>query len=265
MMTQSKKEITVACSYLLRLMKAHVQLSSEQIAVFKRTFYDVLSKRFVGHWFPATPHRGSAYRCLQTKHGKDPVLKVIAERSRLPIHRYLPAIFTIWIDPGEVSICFGDEGTWCPLYKHDINGEIHQAYSDGEETTSSSSDDDILSLTQSVESLAVNDKIAEIPSNTLTTTQIQETNNSRSSSSLANSSRASSPFVNTTITPNTDYNYLGKFDSSNFYRYQSVPNDWNDQQANIFWPQQQQQPTSDAMSYHPLCPGEDFRSIYQRD
>ena len=113
-MTHPKKELTVACSYLLRLMKAQVQLSSEQINTFKRTFHDVLSKRYVGHWFPGrrealdrpvhaaclfqgTPHRGSAYRCLQTKHWKDPVLLSIAERSRIPLHRYLPVIFTMWI------------------------------------------------------------------------------------------------------------------------------------------------------------------------
>ncbi len=51
-MTYPKKELTVACSYLLRLMKAHVALSPEQINVFKRTFHDILSKRFIGHWFP---------------------------------------------------------------------------------------------------------------------------------------------------------------------------------------------------------------------
>jgi hypothetical protein len=47
--------------------------------------------------FLATPHRGSAYRCLQTKHWKDPVLRSIAERSCLPLHRYLPVMFTMWI------------------------------------------------------------------------------------------------------------------------------------------------------------------------
>ncbi len=51
-MTNPKKELTVACNYLLRLMKAHVQLSNEQINLFKRSFHDILSKRFVDHWFP---------------------------------------------------------------------------------------------------------------------------------------------------------------------------------------------------------------------
>ena len=51
-MTIAKKEITVACNYLLRLIKAHVQLSIEQIQLFKTVFHDILSKRFVDHWFP---------------------------------------------------------------------------------------------------------------------------------------------------------------------------------------------------------------------
>ncbi|CAF1473098.1 unnamed protein product [Adineta steineri] len=233
-MTNPKKELTVACNYLLRLMKPHVKLSNDQINLFKRSFHDILSKRFIDHWFPTSPHRGSAYRCLQTKHWKDPILRSIAERSCLPLHRYLPTIFTMWIDPGEVAVCFGDDGTWCPLYKHGVDGQIHQEYSDGEETTSSlSSDDDLNSLAQNVKTLNVND--SHIPSKPTI-----DSNNSRSSSSLASSSRTSSPFFNTLSTnanvqipTMNDYNSSG----SDFYSYQSVLNDWNDQQ-NIFWPQQ---------------------------
>ena len=53
-MTNPKKELNVACNYLLRLIKGHVTLSNEQISLFKRTFHDILTKRFVGHWFPGT-------------------------------------------------------------------------------------------------------------------------------------------------------------------------------------------------------------------
>lgn len=54
--------------------------------------------------------------------------------------------FLICSDPGEVAVCFGDEGTCCPLYKHDIDGKIHQTYSDGEETVSSFASDDVQQL-----------------------------------------------------------------------------------------------------------------------
>ena len=111
-----------------------------------------------------------------------------------------------FIDPGEVAVCFGDEGTWCPLYKHGSDGQVHQEYSDGEETASSlSSDDDLHSLTQNVKTLNVND--AHMP----TKTTLDPTT-SRSSSSLASSSRTSSPFFNTGLTnmPSmNDYNSSG--------------------------------------------------------
>ena len=58
-------------------------------------------------FFVATPHRGSAYRCLQTKHWKDPVLRSIAERSSLPLHRYLPTIFTMWIGKNHTWFLLG--------------------------------------------------------------------------------------------------------------------------------------------------------------
>ncbi|CAF0735667.1 unnamed protein product [Adineta steineri] len=229
-MTHPRKELTVACSYLLRLMKAHVELSTEQINVFKRTFHDILSKRYIGHWFPATPNRGSAYRCLQTKYWKDPVLKSIADRSCIPLHRYLPIIFTMWIDPGEVAVCFGDDGTWCPLYKQDMDDdEIHQEYSDGEETVSCfASDDDLSNLTQNIKTLNIENK--HIPINTLTT-------DNRLVSSLENSSCTSSPLLNS-MTTNT------QFQTMNDYNY-SRSNDWNVPQNN-FWCQQQPLTMSDG-------------------
>jgi hypothetical protein len=113
------------------------------------------------------------------------------------------------VDPSEVAVCFGDEGTGCPLYKHDIDGQIHQEYSDGEETASS--DDDVLSLTQNVKTLNVND--THPPSK-----QTLDSNNSRSSSSLESSSRTSSPFSNI-ITTNTNIEIQSMTDSGEFHSY----------------------------------------------
>jgi len=229
-MTNSKKEINVACNYLLRLIKAHVELSAEQIQLFKRVFFETLFKRFVGHWFPATPHRGSAFRCLQTKHWKDPVLKSIAERSSLPLHRYLPPIFTIWIDPGEVAICFGDDGTWCSLYSTDIDGgDLHQDYSDGEETVSSlSSDDDLLNLTQNVQKMTINHH----PSKSIPHV---DSDHSRSSSSLA--SRSSSPYSNPTdhqLQSQSSGNELNNFQQMNFW-----PTTWTTSDSWLLYQQEE--------------------------
>jgi hypothetical protein len=113
------------------------------------------------------------------------------------------------------------------LYKHGTDGHIHQEYSDGEETVSSlSSDDDLVSLAQNVKTLNVNDP--HIPSK-----ETLDPTNSRSSSSLANSSRTSSPFFNpksTQIQSMNDYTY-----SANGSNLNSVTNNWNEQE-NLFWP-----------------------------
>lgn len=51
-MTNPTKELNVACNYLLRLIKPHVQLTNEQKNLFKNVFHEILSKRFINHWFP---------------------------------------------------------------------------------------------------------------------------------------------------------------------------------------------------------------------
>jgi hypothetical protein len=146
-----------------------------------------------------------------------------------------------------VAVCFGDDGTWCPLYKHDTDGHIHQEYSDGEETVSSSnSDDDFLSLA------ATATDSSQLSTKQLTTADFTHSQSS-SSSSIASSSRASSPFFNppSQIQSIIDDDYSGQFCSSffstvtssflfvgsNLYSYPSIGNDWNDQQYS-YWPTQ---------------------------
>jgi uncharacterized phage-associated protein len=84
------------------------------------------------------------------------------------------------------------------LYKQDINGVIQQTYSDGEDSGASLiSDDDLSNLTENVKTLNIENKG---DSSNISTTQ---TIDSRSSSSLASSSRTSSPFLNTITTKQT--------------------------------------------------------------
>lgn len=91
------------------------------------------------------------------------------------------------------------------MYKHDIDDDIHQTYSDGEETASSLvSDDDLTNLSENVKTLNIDNKHI--------TTQIQTMN---------------------------DCNYS----KMNTYSTQPISNDWNIQQNNLWLQQQQQQAT----------------------
>lgn len=142
------------------------------------------------------------------------------------------------IDPGEVAICFGDEGTWCPLYQHDSDGKIEQTYSDGEETVSSSiTDDDLLNLSQNVKSLNINNK----PSSS----DLSTTDNRSSLTSCSNN--MSNYTISTDI--NLQIDNLNDFNSSmsNSYSLQTIFNDWNSQQNNLW--SQNQLSTLDGLLY----------------
>ncbi|CAF0771545.1 unnamed protein product [Didymodactylos carnosus] len=48
----ASKEIDVAGDYLMKLLNGKMKFSVKQVDLFKHIFNDVLSKRFMGHWFP---------------------------------------------------------------------------------------------------------------------------------------------------------------------------------------------------------------------
>lgn len=106
-------------------------------------------------------------------------------------------------DPGEVAICFGDEGTWCSVYKRDTNGQIHQTYSDGEETVSSlSSDEDLLGLTQNVQTWNLDEPTMKNP---IDHRSSSSSSSSSSSVTTSSSSRASSPFFKAPLNTMNEY------------------------------------------------------------
>lgn len=125
------------------------------------------------------------------------------------------------LDPGEVAICFGDDGTWCPLYKYDlVDGQIHQEFSDGEETVSSlSSDDDLLSLNENLQNFNLNQSTSQ------QTGRVESTNQSRSSTPEFNR------LLNNQVPPLIDSDQS----RSNFYSCSSISKDVNDQNYSL-WP-----------------------------
>ena len=111
------------------------------------------------------------------------------------------------------------------MYKHDIDGEIEQHYSDEEDTTcnfvSNNDDDDLSKISANIQTLTIESN-QHHPSTS-------QTADSRSSSSLASSSRTSSPFSIAMA------HQLQTMNDCNYVRL----NDWNGQ-GNQFWSQQQQ-------------------------
>lgn len=94
--------------------------SADRVATFRRKLDDRLRAHYRGHWHPKAPERGSAYRCIRiVRRQIDPLIAGagkeagISERELLA---KLPADLTLWIDPEEVCVRFGEDGSVGVIY-----------------------------------------------------------------------------------------------------------------------------------------------------
>jgi len=111
-----KAEIEAAVGFLTDfLVKAPKQeFSPELVGLFRRSLLSVLYRHYQGHWHSAQPLMGSGFRCLRINGKLDPLVALAAEACRLPLRKVrqaFPAELTVWIDPGDVSVRFGEEGS----------------------------------------------------------------------------------------------------------------------------------------------------------
>ena len=108
-------ELRVAADFLGRLHSS-AKVPADQIKTFKLTLHAKLVDRYSGHWHPSRPHKGSAYRALECVGSKlDPALEAAAQKSGVTLRGVLPSHFTMWIDPNEVAVRFGEDGSICEL------------------------------------------------------------------------------------------------------------------------------------------------------
>lgn len=125
-----------------------------EIEMLQVSLLSVMSRQYKDFWFPDSPNRGSAYRCIRINKDKmDPVIVKAAASCGLScnlIRTYLPDELTLWVDPAEVSYRIGEEdGSICVLYEGPLAAVVPARYetpsppshstSPGSSTSSSSS------------------------------------------------------------------------------------------------------------------------------
>ncbi|KAK5917730.1 hypothetical protein CgunFtcFv8_002551 [Champsocephalus gunnari] len=108
-----KEEIAAAVFFVARLVKRYGCVDNEGREGFAAALTSALFENYKNHWHPNAPTKGQAYRCLRMNvRMHDPVLQLVCERSAV---RYqdlgLPQEITVWVDPGEVSCRYGEQGT----------------------------------------------------------------------------------------------------------------------------------------------------------
>ncbi|KAI3373417.1 hypothetical protein L3Q82_022030, partial [Scortum barcoo] len=95
-----------------RLVKKGEKLESDKVELFVERLAVALQEKFRGHWYPETPSKGQAYRCIRVNqfHRQDPELLRACQESGV---RYrdlgLPRELTLWVDPGEVCCRYGEQ------------------------------------------------------------------------------------------------------------------------------------------------------------
>lgn len=108
-----KEEVQCACEFFSRMLESK-HLPHQFANQFRVQLEELLSRRFKDHWDTKNPSKGSAYRCIRINSKMDPIVSEAAKATGLrDISKYLPAEFTMWIDPRDVSYRFGEEGSIC--------------------------------------------------------------------------------------------------------------------------------------------------------
>ncbi|GBM92378.1 Protein Tob1 [Araneus ventricosus] len=117
-------EIQVALNFFISFL--YNKLPRRRVNQFGEELEKTLKQKFVGHWYPEKPFKGSAFRCLKTALPLDPVFDIAAQESGMAlsdIQENLPEELSIWIDPGEVSYRLGEKGCVKILYSESDNSE----------------------------------------------------------------------------------------------------------------------------------------------
>ncbi|XP_039297356.1 protein BTG2-like [Nilaparvata lugens] len=125
MIVEMLNEINRASLFLLKLMRARDRLSREMTISLRDALVTVMVTRYRNHWFPLSPDRGSAYRCIRVNRciNSDPVITAVAHITGLSaklIRSWLPLEFTMWVDPNEVSYRIGENGSVMDVFLPDI-------------------------------------------------------------------------------------------------------------------------------------------------
>ncbi|KAM6966622.1 protein Tob2 [Tautogolabrus adspersus] len=116
-------EVKVALNFIVSYL--YNKLPRRRADLFGEELERILMSRFEGHWYPETPLRGSAFRCIHLGAPRDPVVELAAKRSGLDteeVRANVPPELSVWIDPYEVSYQIGEKGAVKVLYLEDPPG-----------------------------------------------------------------------------------------------------------------------------------------------
>lgn len=103
-------ELQIAMNFIISYL--YNKLPRTRVHLYGEELEKLLRVKFMGHWYPGNPAKGSAFRCVHLNSTEiDPSFEIAALRSGLDfvddIKSNLPPELSVWVDPGEVSYVIG--------------------------------------------------------------------------------------------------------------------------------------------------------------
>lgn len=117
-----KKEIECAAKYLSNMLKLQHQSGlfvQFQVEQFKTAISQCLESHYQSHWYLDCPTKGSGYRCIRINHDMDPIISQAGQLCGIDsqsLREIFPTELTVWVDPFQVAIRIGEQGSICVLY-----------------------------------------------------------------------------------------------------------------------------------------------------
>lgn len=108
-----KKEINEAVKYICNFSCKYGKLDSNELEELENKLKDIIEKRYIGHWYERIPSKGQAYRCICVRDDSiDPIFEELIKQTGITLDKLgLPTGFTLFIDPGDVSVRFNESYT----------------------------------------------------------------------------------------------------------------------------------------------------------
>ncbi|XP_030067994.1 protein BTG3 [Microcaecilia unicolor] len=154
--TEMKEELCAGIDYLMKMVNRHQNLDRSKVEAFGEKLMEILSRKYTGHWYPESPVKGQAYRCIRInrKQQVDDCLLQACESSGLQYSELaLPKEMSLWIDPKEVSCRLGENSCHFQVRFPEVKDkdiekrspseqETSDYHSEGSDSQADSSDDD---------------------------------------------------------------------------------------------------------------------------
>ncbi|XP_075462797.1 uncharacterized protein LOC142498172 [Ascaphus truei] len=116
-----REELLAGVRYLKSLISNSQQLDLHKVETFEEKLAEVLCKRYTGHWYPETPMKGQAYRCIRINRQQEDesLLEACAQSGLKYSDLPLPKEMTMWIDPYEVCCRMGENNPYYTVASFD--------------------------------------------------------------------------------------------------------------------------------------------------